>query len=273
VSPRQRVTGMPPESASNANGVPDDAAAFYGRVLRILNESGIPYLVGGAFALERHTGIQRDTRDFDVFVTPEDTPRTLEEFARHGFRSQLTYPHWLGKVFLRRRYVDVIFSSGNGVARVDGQWFEHAPHAEVLGEMVRLCPVEEMVWSKSFVMERERFDGADVLHLLRAAAARLDWQRLVARFHGHERVLLAHLVLFGYVYPDQRSKIPRAVFEQLLRPLDELDTTGDAVCFGTLLSREQYQPDLAWGYRDARVSEGVMSAEQIALWDHPRPDP
>jgi hypothetical protein len=28
--------------------------------------------------------------------------------------------------------------------------------------------VEEMVWQKAFIMERERFDGADVVHLIQA---------------------------------------------------------------------------------------------------------
>ena len=63
--------------------------------------------------------------------------------------------------------MDVIFNSGNGVARVDDLWFDHAPRTNVLGVIVRLSPAEEMIWSKAFIQERERFDGADVLHLLR----------------------------------------------------------------------------------------------------------
>ena len=62
-------------------------------------------------------------------------------------------------------------------------------------------PVEEMIWSKAFLMERERFDGADVPHLMRARQQRSNWPRLLPRFGEHWRVLLAHLVLFPYVYP------------------------------------------------------------------------
>ena len=30
-----------------------------------------------------------------------------------------------------------------------------------------VVPAEEMIWSKAFIQERERFDGADIHHLLR----------------------------------------------------------------------------------------------------------
>ena len=51
-----------------------------------------------------------------------------------------------------------------GVAKVDDLWFDHAPRTNVLGLIVRLTPAEEMIWSKAFIQERERYDGADVAH-------------------------------------------------------------------------------------------------------------
>src|SRR5205814_1501759 len=114
-----------------------------------------------------------------------------------------------------------IFGSGNGLAPVDRLWFDHARRGTVLGFPVRLCPIEEMIWSKSFIQERERFDGADVLHLIRAGAARLDWKRLIRRFGPFTRVLLAHLVMFGLVYPGERRRIPARVMKELLGRLDE----------------------------------------------------
>ena len=86
---------------------------------------------------------------------------------------------------------------------------------------VRLVPAEEMIWQKAFVMERERFDGADIAHLLRARAGFLDWKRLLRRFEGpHGRVLLVHLILFGFIYPDEKASIPDAVVRELLGRLD-----------------------------------------------------
>jgi hypothetical protein len=166
--------------------------------------------------------------------------------------------------------VDLIFSSGNGMARVDDGWFENATGGEVLGVPVRLCAVEEMIWSKAFIMERERFDGADVLHLLHERASTLDWHRLLARFGDHSRVLLAHLMLFDYVYPGERGRIPDWVWHQLREDSERIDaaaTNGDRVCRGTLLSRTQYLVDLARGYRDARLApDGAMSRDDLATW-------
>ena len=48
--------------------------------------------------------------------------------------------------------------SGNGVAVVDDEWFE--PRADGQGLRPRAClvaPAEEMIWSKAFVLERERY--------------------------------------------------------------------------------------------------------------------
>src|SRR5437899_2577696 len=84
---------------------------------------------------------------------------------------------------------------------------------EVLGVPVRLCPAEEIIWSKAFIMERERYDGNDVAHLLRARGCALDWDRLLRRFDGHWRVLLSHIVLFGFIYPAERAAIPARVEE------------------------------------------------------------
>jgi hypothetical protein len=242
---------------------------FYRRVVTLLLEDRVPFLVGGAYAFERHTGIARHTRDFDLFVRPEDARGVLERCARAGYATELTFPHWLGKVREGDYYVDIIYSSGNGVARVDQGWFDHAEPGTVLDHDVLLCPAEEMIWSKAFIMERERFDGGDIAHLLRARAATLDWSRLVARFGIHARVLLVHLILFGYIYPDRRDQIPRAVMSSLLERLDEPVpiTPGEPPCFGTFLSRSQYLPDLRWGCRDPRLPPyGTMTASQIETW-------
>ncbi|HEY3186816.1 MAG TPA: hypothetical protein VGJ70_05050, partial [Solirubrobacteraceae bacterium] len=158
----------------------------------------------------------------------------------------------------------------NGVAAVDDEWFEHAVDAVVLGVPVKLCPVEETIWSKAFIMERERFDGADVAHLLRACAPNLDWPRLLRRFGPHWRVLLTHLVMFGFIYPGERWRIPAGVTRELsARLADEFDTVvpDERLCYGTILSRAQYLTDIErWGYVDARLTLGAMTADDIAHW-------
>jgi hypothetical protein len=88
-------------------------------------------------------------------------------------------------------------------------------------------------------------------------------------------VLLGHLVLFGFIYPCERDRVPRWVTEELLDRLRaELDApAGDPqLCQGTLLSRQQYRIDLeAWGYRDGRVRpHGRMTRRQARAIDRER---
>src|SRR5262249_54406684 len=151
-----------------------------------------------------YTGIARHTKDLDVFLRPADVPSALEAFKAGGYRTELVFSHWLAKAYHGNDFVDLIFCSGNGLCRVDDVWFRPAVEGEVLGLRTHLIPVEEMVWQKGYIMERERFDGADILHLLRARGRHIDWARLVDRYGPHWRVLLSHLVLFGFVYPGHR---------------------------------------------------------------------
>ncbi|HEV7786690.1 MAG TPA: nucleotidyltransferase family protein [Thermoanaerobaculia bacterium] len=253
-------------------GLAPETADFYREAMAALEAAGVPVLVGGAYAYARYTGIVRHTKDFDVFIRPGDFDRALDAMARKGWKTDRTFPHWLGKAWHGDDFVDLIFSSGNGVAQVDDLWFEHAVEETVLDRPARLVPAEEMIWSKSFIMERERFDGADVAHVLHSRAADLDWDRLLRRFepHGGWRVLLAHLVLFGYIYPGDAQLIPGRVLATLAGRLssDSSNHEDERACRGPILSRSQYLVDiLQWGYEDARLRpEGSMSPEDVARW-------
>ena len=276
---------QPAEAASPTNGklepgasavlhpIELDAAArkLYREGLTALLEARVPFLVGGAYALERHTGIVRHTKDFDIFVRPKHVHRTLRVLTRAGFRTDLPFPHWIGKAFHGEYFIDVIFNSGNGLCPVDDEWFAHALDSVVLDMPVKICPVEETLWQKAFILERDRCDSADMAHLLRFCAARLDWDRLLHRFGDHWRVLYAHLILFGFIYPDEQKLIPRAVLEKLARRLRN-DARGaapaDRLCNGTLLSATQYMRDIDLeGFRDARLApDGPIGQNALSKW-------
>ncbi len=238
--------GQPTRVLHEPISISPDGAMVYGRALRALSDAGVPFLVGGAWAMARLAGIRRYTKDIDLFVRPRDLDEVLATLDEVGFRTEVLSATWLGKAWYDELFVDIIFSSGNGIATVDDVWFEHAVHGHVLDQAVLFCPVEETIWSKAWIMERERYDGADVAHLLRACGARLDWHRLLERFGSHWRVLYGHLVLFGYVYPGERSGVPDWVHAELSRRMSSELTTPpprQRVCRGPLLSR-QYVHDL-----------------------------
>jgi hypothetical protein len=249
-----------------------ESASFYLRALADAGASGIPFLLGGAYAFANYTGIARDTKDLDLFVRPADAPRLLDALAAAGYHTEVTFPHWLGKAFQGDNVVDVIYSSGNGACPVDDGWFAHARPGKVLGIRVRLIPPEEMIWQKAYIMERERFDGADVAHLIRARGPTLDWGRLLRRFGSHWRVLFAHLVLFEFIYPAEQAKVPAEVLREVTGRLaaeSEAPAGAEAVCRGPLLSRMQYLADTeCWGYHDPRLvpEGGTMSRADVTHW-------
>jgi hypothetical protein len=230
---------------------------FYWTALTALQRAGVPFLIGGAYALAELTGVVRHTKDLDIFTRPTDCSRALEVLSDAGYETGVVDARWLAKAYMGEQYIDVIFSSGNAVAEVDDAWFEHATNAKLLELSVQLCPPEETIWSKAFVMERERYDGADVAHLLLVCGERLDWQRLLDRFGPHWRILLSHLILFGFIYPSDQGCIPPPVIDTLMERLrsehQDVPTAG-RLCQGPLVSKAQYIVDIEhWGYRDARL--------------------
>ncbi len=273
-----------PLAPSLEDEVPPATAGFYRRALQALAGAGVPFLVGGAFAHCCFTGIRRVTKDLDLFIMRRDYERIAGLLQAQGWRTEMTYPHWLAKVHggpaCGDCFIDLIFNSGNGLTPVDERWFQGNLEAQVLGVPVRIANAEDSLQSKAFIMERERFDGADVAHLVQANAERMDWPGLLARFGPHWRVLLAHLVMFGFVYPGERHRIPRAVMEDLLdrlaRETRQPPDGGPRVCCGTLVSREQYLHDVEnLGYADGRLhcaSTSTMTGQDVAHWTRSIPD-
>ncbi len=248
-----------------------DTNAFYRRTLHVLSDAQVPFLVGGSHAFLEYTGIVRATKDFDLFLRRSSIDAALGALGEAGYRTEITFPHWLAKAREGNDVVDLVFSSGNGVCAVDDAWFIHSIEADVLGMPVKIAPVEELLWQKAFVMERERYDGADVAHIIRSCAETLDWDRVMSRFDPHWQLLLSYLVLFTFIYPSDRHRIPERVFNELLSRL-RLEIGGaasdDKVCRGTLTSRGQYLLDIGrYGYADARLTpRGNMSPEDAVYW-------
>jgi hypothetical protein len=254
---------------SPSEALTPEEADFYRRAMRRLQEHDVPFLVGGAYAFARYTGIVRHTKDFDVFLRRRDLERAFAALEEPECRTEVTAPHWLAKAYCGEYFVDLIFASGNGVSEVDEGWFERAREGEALGVPVLLCAPEDILWPKAYIQERERYDGADVAHLI--LSADLDWEVLLRHFDAHWRVLLGHLVLFGFTYPSERHRIPAWVMEELIGRLQgevQGPTNGDRVCMGTLLSRAQYLRDVEeGGFRDGRLYPGSrMGEEDVKGW-------
>jgi len=78
-----------------------------GRLLKLLNEHDVRYVIIGAAAFAAH-GWSRTTRDIDIFIdaTPENVHRTMNALADFGYDiSDVTVEEMLEKKILFRQYV------------------------------------------------------------------------------------------------------------------------------------------------------------------------
>ena len=242
---------------------------FYRDGMQLLLKHNVPFLVGGAWAMAFYTGIKRNTKDLDLYVSSEDIPSILDLFHQSGYRVEKRYSHWLAKIFDGDDLIDLIYRAGNGLCKVDDSWLERAQNREMFGVQVRVAAPEELIWMKAYIMERERYDGADVAHFLLSCADQIDWKHLLARFGEDWPVLLVHLVLFNYIYPSERHRLPSEMVQTLIKKMraEVTEPAPQRVCRGTLLSRAQYLIDVERGFRDARLDPRCkITAEELQSW-------
>jgi hypothetical protein len=244
--------------------------AFYVDAMRQLDAARVPFVVGGGYAMAYYTGIARNTKDLDLFIRPADRDRALTTLTAAGYRTEFFFPFWISKAHCGNSFIDILYNSGNGICPVDDDWFHHSEPADVLGYPARLVPTEEQLWSKAFVQDRDRYDGADVNHLILCRGQQFDWGRLLRRFDdGHEAVLLAHTLLFRYSYPTERHCVPDWVIERLQAAVaagaDLERINGTRVCRGTFLAQHGYGTALRkWGFTDGRIwPYGLLSGEEL----------
>ncbi|MBP2308253.1 hypothetical protein GBZ48_29560 [Azospirillum melinis] len=241
-----------------------EAEAFYTESLKLLIQSDIPFLLGGTYAISAYTGITRPTKDIDIFCRGGDFPRILSHFQDHGFETEIEDERWIGKVKHGELFFDVIFNSAVAINPVTDRWFKEEHRAVICGSDVPLVAPTEMIFSKSFVQMRHKYDGPDVAHMILKQHDRIDWKRLLAHMEQHWEVLLIHLLNFRFIYPTERDRVPDWLVAELLERMQErakLPVAQTRICRGRLFSREDYLIDVTeWGFADVVGEEGTRQS-------------
>jgi hypothetical protein len=246
-------TPNPSYTSSIPQQLPEKQESLYREVLTILEEKKIPYAVSGAFALRQHTGISRFTKDLDLFLSPTEVPNALAELREHGFVCDMVDPVWLAKARRDEFFVDLITGMSNALMTVDQSWINRARPAMIVGVKTRVLAPEELLASRLFVVRRERFDGADIAHIIYGSGGELDWDRVLALTGEHWEMLLWALILFRYVYPAHTHYVPAALWEDLLCRFTKLVQHPDpkAPFRGSLVDDNMFAIDVReWGLED-----------------------
>jgi len=254
-----------PVTSSMPMDIPEQQATLFREVLLLLEGKKFPYAVSGAFALRQHTGICRFTKDLDLFMTASTSHQLLPYLRQHGFECEVCDPVWLAKVHKGEFFVDLITGMSNAVIVVEDSWIERAHPAMVHGVKTRVLAPEELVASKVFVAKRERFDGADIAHIIYGTYPNFDWDRELQLVGEHWEMLLWSLLLFRYVYPAQTHYVPPRIWHELLQRLEDQIAKPDPhpTFRGSLVDENMFAIDLnEWGLanlledrRQRRLSE------------------
>ena len=103
-------------------------------------------------------------------MVPGAVPEAFEILVQQNFETYIQDPVWLAKARRGDYFVDIITGVGNATMSVEESWIDRAVEDEVLGIRCKVIGPEELIASKLFVTRRERFDGADIAHLVEPAA-------------------------------------------------------------------------------------------------------
>jgi hypothetical protein len=246
-------TPNPSYTSSIPQQLPEKQEGLFREVLSVLEGKKVPYAVSGAFALRQHTGISRFTKDLDLFLSPAEVPNALAALREHGFTCDMVDPVWLAKARRDEFFVDLITGMSNALMTVDQSWIERAQPAMIVGVKTRVLAPEELLASKLFVVRRERFDGADIAHIIYGTGGELDWERVLALVGDHWEMLLWALILFRYIYPGQTDYVPAALWQDLLSRFAQAVRQPDpkAPFRGSLVDENMFAIDVReWGLAD-----------------------
>lgn len=250
-----RIQETPPKICEEERGL-------FRRWLEILNGLQVRYVLGGAFAFYLQTGILRDTKDLDVFLQARDLKKVLAAFAAEGFETELRSPHWLAKVCQEPYLLDLLFGFWNGRLRVTEEWLAQSRPVSFIGLTVPLMSLENLIYSKVFVAARDRFDGSDVLHLIRSAQGSVAWPRVLDQMGDDYPLLLWYLILFEYVYPEGDKGVRETAAKLFRRLKADWGHAARSEFRGPLLDPLSYIPDLEEGrYADPRDMTPLVDEE------------
>jgi len=195
---------------------------IYKRAIHALRDEQIPFLLAGGFALATYTGRWRDTKDIDFYIHPDDRDRGAETLGKAGFEDyypRLRYDrNWIYRSVRENIIVDIIWSMANQRAHVDGQWFERASSVTIRGEELQVIPVEELLWCKLYIMQRDHCDWTDLFNLLYARGTGIDWDHVFERVENDVPLLRGLLSVYEWLCPESAGKFPADLWERLGLP-------------------------------------------------------
>lgn len=218
LSTREIIQEQAEHSTVLCNKLPPEQWAVYREVMLAASEAHIPFAVGGGIAAMAYADQSRDSKDLDLYIVQDNRPAMIDVLTRLGFvdyYDQKPYErHWIYRAFRDGTIVDVMWSMANRRGCVDSRWLR-GPMFCIDDLHIRLLPPEEILWTKLYVLQRDRSDWTDALNMLYVVGGSLNWNRLFDRV-GEDIGLLAGLVaVFRWLAPGRAGNLPSFIWRRL----------------------------------------------------------
>lgn len=198
--------------------IPPEQWTVYADFIKAASERGVPFVVGGGLAVSALAAYVRNTKDMDLFVLEKDSRELIEISKELGFEeyTEVTYdPTWSYRCSRDGYIIDFLWRMLNGKASVNETWVTKGWDLTVRGVPFKLIPVEELVLAKLYILRRDRSDWPDILSLLYAHGAGLDWERLFTALGEDRQVLGSVVSLLSWLCPGRSSRFPESIWAPL----------------------------------------------------------
>jgi predicted nucleotidyltransferase len=145
----------------------------------ILQESGIPFVLGGGLAAWARGGPKTE-HDVDLLIRAQDADAALTAFERAGWKTERPPEGWLYKAWhANGGLVDLIYNPSGGP--ITDEIIERAAVLEVMALRIPVFSLEEVLTSKLLALTEQEPDFGAVLELARALREQIDWQTVRER--------------------------------------------------------------------------------------------
>jgi hypothetical protein len=229
--------------------IPDEEWAHNKPVIERAMDRGHLFALGGGLAFSAYSGRWRNTKDLDLFILPEERQAMIALVTELGFEdyyAQKEYDRsWIYRAFKEGVIVDLIWSMPNHRMDVDRDWLTRGTEIRIHDSQVRVLPPEELLWSKLYVMQKDRCDWPDLLNILHGAGDRMDWGHLLDRVGEDLPVLRGLMSVYGWMCPGRSLTMPEWVWFRLGLPRPRPhEVMGEDGCRAPLLdTRDWFGPN------------------------------
>ena len=162
---------MPPEP-------PEDMVAAMKKAAAALRDAGVPFALGGGFAMYARGGPPTD-HDIDFMIKADDVGRALEAVTGAGMKTERPPEGWLVKAHDGDVTVDLIFEPSSGP--VTDELLREAGELNVRSMRMRVLRPEDLLVSKLMALTEHTLDYESILEATRSLREQVDWREVRKR--------------------------------------------------------------------------------------------